>query len=192
MKIIGIDPGISGGIAILNEDGSYESLHDIPLITIKEEKRVKTTKADREINPKAKTKKATTTRKELDIKAIHDLIPDNSKIIIEDVSAMPGQGVTSMFTFGKNYGILLSIIALKGAEVHTVRPAKWQKHFGLTMSKNDKEGKTKGEITSIHKQNIADKVLSIYPEVQIRNERGTLKDGRSDSLMIARYGFEKL
>ena len=55
-------------------------------------------------------------------------------VIIEQVSAMPGQGVTSMFNFGQSFGVIKGICSAMQLSMHFVRPAKWKKYFGLIKS----------------------------------------------------------
>ena len=57
--------------------------------------------------------------------------------VIEKVSAMPGQGVTSMFNFGQSFGILKGICSAMQLPLYYVRPAKWKKYFGLINSEKD-------------------------------------------------------
>jgi len=59
------------------------------------------------------------------------------KVVIEQVSAMPGQGVTSMFNFGQSYGILKGICSAMQLPMYFVRPAKWKKYFNLINSEKD-------------------------------------------------------
>ena len=61
----------------------------------------------------------------------------NLRVIIEQVSAMPGQGVTSMFNFGQSFGILKGICSAMQLPMYFVRPAKWKKYFGLINSEKD-------------------------------------------------------
>ena len=57
--------------------------------------------------------------------------------MIEQVSAMPGQGVTSMFNFGQSFGILKGICSAMQLPMFFVRPAKWKKYFNLINSQKD-------------------------------------------------------
>ena len=61
----------------------------------------------------------------------------NIKVIIEQVSAMPGQGVTSMFNFGQSFGILKGICSAMQLPMFFVRPTKWKKYFNLINSQKD-------------------------------------------------------
>ena len=62
---------------------------------------------------------------------------DNIRVVIEQVSAMPGQGVTSMFNFGQSFGILKGICAAMQLPMYLIRPAKWKKYFNLINAEKD-------------------------------------------------------
>ena len=68
---------------------------------------------------------------------VKDNKPENVKVIIEHVTAMPGQGVTSMFNFGQSFGILKGVCSAMNLSMHFVRPAKWKKHFNLINASKD-------------------------------------------------------
>ena len=68
---------------------------------------------------------------------IRGIEKQNLRVIIEQVSAMPGQGVTSMFNFGQSFGILKGICSAMQLPMYFVRPAKWKKYFGLIKSEKD-------------------------------------------------------
>ncbi len=61
----------------------------------------------------------------------------NINVIVEQVSAMPGQGVTSMFNFGQSFGVIKGICSAMQLPIFFVRPAKWKKHFELINSQKD-------------------------------------------------------
>ena len=119
MRIIGIDPGLSGAIAIL-EDDKIKEIFDMPVM--------------------AEGKK---NKRQLNNALLVKLIKDNIKnyedtvIVVEKVNAMPGQGVTSMFNFGQTFGAIKGISAALGLPIFFVRPAKWKKHFELINSSKD-------------------------------------------------------
>jgi len=119
MLIIGIDPGISGSICFL-QDGKIVDVVEMPTMTEgkKNKKQVNGSQIVNEISEKIK---------ELDKREI--------KVVIEQVSAMPGQGVTSMFNFGQSFGILKGICSSMQLPMYFVRPAKWKKYFNLINSK---------------------------------------------------------
>ena len=121
MLIIGIDPGISGSICFL-QDGKIVDVIEMPTMTEgkKNKKQVNGSQIVNEILEKIK---------ELDKREI--------KVVIEQVSAMPGQGVTSMFNFGQSFGILKGICSSMQLPMYFVRPAKWKKYFNLINSEKD-------------------------------------------------------
>ena len=121
MMIIGIDPGISGSICFF-ENGKILDVIEMPTMT--EGKKNK-----RQVNGSQIYNEILNRIKNLDKKDI--------KVIIEQVSAMPGQGVTSMFNFGQSFGILKGICSAMQLPMYFVRPAKWKKYFGLINSEKD-------------------------------------------------------
>ena len=121
MLIIGIDPGISGSICFF-EDGKILDVVEMPTMT--EGKKNK-----RQVNGSQIYNEIFNRIKKIDKRDI--------KVIIEQVSAMPGQGVTSMFNFGQSFGILKGICSAMHLSVYYVRPAKWKKYFNLINSEKD-------------------------------------------------------
>ena len=121
MLLIGIDPGISGSICFF-EDGKILDVVEMPTMTEgkKNKKQVNGSQIYNEIE-----------------KRIHKIEKQDIRVIIEHVSAMPGQGVTSMFNFGQSFGILKGICSAMQLPMYFVRPAKWKKYFGLINSEKD-------------------------------------------------------
>ena len=118
MLIIGIDPGISGSICFF-QDGKIIDVLEMPTMTEgkKNKKLVNGSQIFNEISTRINR---------LDNKEI--------KVVVEQVSAMPGQGVTSMFNFGQSLGILKGICSAMQLPMYFVRPAKWKKYFNLLNS----------------------------------------------------------
>ena len=121
MLIIGIDPGITGSICFF-EDGKILDVVEMPTMIEgkKNKKQVNGSQIYNEI-----------------LKRISHLDKSDVKVVIEQVSAMPGQGVTSMFNFGQSFGILKGICSAMQLPVYFVRPAKWKKYFNLINSEKD-------------------------------------------------------
>jgi len=121
MLIIGIDPGISGSICFF-ENGKIIDVVEMPtMIDGKKNKRqVNGAQIFNEIS-----------------KRINKIEKVNLRVVIEQVSAMPGQGVTSMFNFGQSFGILKGVCSTMQLPMYFVRPAKWKKYFGLINSEKD-------------------------------------------------------
>ena len=121
MLIIGIDPGISGSICFF-DDGKIIDVVEMPTMTEgkKNKRQVNGSQIYNEIS-----------------KRISNHEKQNIRVVIEQVSAMPGQGVTSMFNFGQSYGILKGICSAMQLPMYFVRPAKWKKYFSLINSEKD-------------------------------------------------------
>ena len=156
MKIIGIDPGLSGGIAIL-EDNIIKVLFDMPVMSDGK-------KNKRQLNSA------------LLVRLIKDNIKDteDTVMVVEQVNAMPGQGVTSMFNFGQTFGAIKGICAALGLPIFLVRPAKWKKHFELINSSKDAS---------------RTKAIEMYPSIS--EQLSKKKDvNKSDAILIARYYSE--
>ena len=153
MRIIGIDPGLSGGIAILDDLKIFD-IYDMPIMS--EGKKNK--------NQLNSAQLVNIIRK--------NLIPNGDTfLIVEQVSAMPGQGVTSMFNFGQTFGSIKGICAALNLPIFFVRPAKWKKHFDLINSSKDAS---------------RTKVIEMYPSISPRLSKK--KDvNKDDAILIARY-----
>ena len=121
MLIICIDPGISGSICFF-ENGKILEVVEMPTMTDgkKNKRQVNGAQIYNEI-----------------LKRINKNEKQNVRVIIEQVAAMPGQGVTSMFNFGQSFGILKGICSAMQLPMYFVRPAKWKKYFGLINSEKD-------------------------------------------------------
>lgn len=117
---IGIDPGLTGAVGVL-KDGKYETLIDIPT-TLKGSGSVKL---------------------EVDAGNLYKFIraaidpKESVEIALERVSAMPGQGSSSVFSFGDTYGCCRSVSTLLGYPLYLVPPATWKKHFKLGRDKEE-------------------------------------------------------
>ena len=152
MIVAGIDPGKSGALAITYPDGSVQAF-DVPRVKLKGK----------------------------DVPAWHDWQGSWSAafdfagvdlVVIEDVSARPGQGVTSMFTFGRSLGFAHALAVASGAAVQFVTPAVWKGKLGLL---NSSKGASR------------EKATALYP--RSAGLLGRVKDdGRAEAILIAHYG----
>jgi crossover junction endodeoxyribonuclease RuvC len=121
MIIIGIDPGITGAISVL-ENKKVIEVYDTPTM-------IDGKKNKRQVNGA----QVTNIIKE-------SLNKDKDKevvVVVEHVNAMPGQGVTSMFNFGQSFGVIKGICSALSLPIYFVRPAKWKKHFNLIKTNKD-------------------------------------------------------
>ena len=103
MSVWGIDPGINGALVHFNPQEGEIDIHDMPIMEVRGKKT---------ISPNL---------------VAQILRQHHSPAYIERVGAMPGQGVTSMFNFGKGYGIVLGVLAGLEYPINTVTPLEWQK-----------------------------------------------------------------
>ena len=119
MIIIGIDPGVSGAISIL-ENKKIIDIFDMPTM-------IDGKKSKRQINGSQVTN------------IIEEAINDDKEVVVvvEHVNAMPGQGVTSMFNFGQSFGVIKGICSALRLPIYFVRPTKWKKHFNLIKTNKD-------------------------------------------------------
>jgi len=153
MIIFGIDPGVSGAISIL-ENKKVIEIFDMPTM-------IDGKKNKRQVNGSQVTN------------IIKERLNDGKEIIVvvEQVNAMPGQGVTSMFNFGQSFGVIKGICSALSLPIYFVRPAKWKKHFELINSSKDAS---------------RTKVIEMYPSISARLSRK--KDvNKADAILIARY-----
>ena len=119
MKIVGIDPGLSGAIAIL-ENKKVLSLFDMPIMA-----------------EGKKNKRQLNSAQLVNIIKESVNLNDEIAVVVEQVNAMPGQGVTSMFNFGQTFGAIKGVCAALDLPIFFVRPSKWKKYFELINSSKD-------------------------------------------------------
>ena len=158
MLVIGIDPGLSGSICFFNE-GKIIDVVEMPTMNEgkKNKKQVNGAQIFNEISER-----------------IIKLDKRDIKIVIEQVSAMPGQGVTSMFNFGQSYGILKGICSAMQLPMYFVRPAKWKKYFNLINSEKDAS---------------RTRAIEIFPYFSSQLSRK--KDSnKADAILIASFYYE--
>ncbi|OUX38121.1 MAG: crossover junction endodeoxyribonuclease [Candidatus Pelagibacter sp. TMED273] len=159
MYIIAIDPGISGSICFY-EKGRITEILDMPTMTDgkKNKKQVNGSQVYNEINSR-----------------INSLVDKNDiRVVIEQVSAMPGQGVTSMFNFGQSFGVLKGVCSAMQLPMYFVRPAKWKKYFNLINSEKDAS---------------RTKAIQIFPYISSKLSRK--KDAnKADAILIACFFYE--
>ena len=153
MRIIGIDPGLSGAIAVL-DNNKVLKIYDMPIM--------------------AEGKK---NKRQLNSAQLVNIIKENIKnheeinVVVEQVNAMPGQGVTSMFNFGQTFGAIKGVCAALNLPIFFIRPSKWKKYFELINSSKDAS---------------RTKAIEMYPS--IANQLSKKKDvNKSDAILIARF-----
>lgn len=155
---IGIDPGLSGAIARYDPQTNDLVVHDVPTYELKR-------------NGKAK--------REVDLHGLARIMDSltgeaEGSILIEQVGSMPGQGVSSVFAFGKVYGILLGVSAATFVPLDTVTPAVWKKAMGVTASKDGSRARAS----------------SLLPQRSHLWSR-VKDDGRAEAALLAIYASKK-
>jgi crossover junction endodeoxyribonuclease RuvC len=149
MIFIGIDPGLKGGIAVIADNKLSVSM-EMPL---------------------------TANKKEMGVKGIFRMFfkmrsLDAFFCIIEKAQAMPKQGVTGVFNYGRGYGELIAILKILEIPYQEIQSQKWKKEFSL-IKKNKRES-----------VNIAQK---LFPSEIFMTERGRLMDGKAEACLMAEY-----
>lgn len=148
--IIGIDPGLSGAIAVLDEQGVLREAFDMPVFKIKG-------------------------KSQMDVYALGRLlaaVPKPNRAVIEQVGAMPGQGVTSMFNFGFSTGTVHGVLGAFQIPLTLVTPQRWKGYFRLGSDK-DQSRQAAGRL---------------WPTAAFF---GRVKDaGRAEAALIARWSFD--
>lgn len=153
MKILGVDPGLTGAMAFYLPDSDTVQCFDMPVHEIKNKKR-------------------------LDLIQMAGLIHLHGPVtlaVIEDVNAMPRQGVASTFNFGYAAGAVAGAIAACGIRHEFVRPAHWKSYYGLTRDKDLSRRK-------------ASQRWPLDAEQWARKK----DDGRAEAALLALYGLEIL
>lgn len=160
--ILGIDPGLNGGIAVMQENGELLHYSRMPI------------KQERVLSPKRKKRS-----RMIDVTGIAAILAqyEPTNIFIERAGARPGQGVVSMFTFGMGYGMILGLcMAMEGAIcTDVVTPQRWQKQLMVGLD----------HIEDTKVRALA-KFQQLYPELDVTH------DGIVDAVLIAEYGRQML
>jgi crossover junction endodeoxyribonuclease RuvC len=157
--IIGIDPGLSGAIAII-EDGRLIYIDDMPTVMAKKKSRV-------------------------DVRSLRGLLLDvdgfdtTPPVYLEQVSSMPMQGVSSAFNFGRTYGEIRGVLIALGFTVHDVTPQTWKFNVGLRA--------VAGATTKDRKNASRACAIELFPNCAHLFARAK-DDGRAEAALIAYYG----
>ena len=157
MLIIGIDPGISGAICFF-ENGQVNEIINMPVMADGK-------KNKRQIN-------GPQTYNEI-LRRIKNYPKKDITVVIEQVSAMPGQGVTSMFNFGQSFGVIKGICSAMQLSMFFIRPAKWKKYFGLIKTEKDAS---------------RTKVIEIFPYISSELSRKK-HSNKADAVLIASFFY---
>ena len=150
--IVGIDPGLSGAVVVISP--TELKIFDMPTMTV-------------ERNGKSKRQVSAS---ELAV-IMSNFNSNDSHVYVEKVSAMAGQGVTSVFSFGRSFGMIEGILAAFKLPVTYVAPATWVKAVGRGQGKDASRARA----------------MELFPNNQADFKR-VKDDGRSDAALIAYWG----
>ena len=157
MYIIGIDPGISGAICFF-ENGKIIDVIEMPSMAEgkKNKRQVNGNQLFNEISSR-----------------LLESNQDKVRVVVEHVTAMPGQGVTSMFNFGQSFGVIKGICSAMQLPIYFVRPTKWKKYFNLIKTSKDAS---------------RSRAIEIFPKFSEKLKRK--KDSnKADAILIASYYY---
>ena len=155
MIIVGIDPGIAGAICFFS-NGNVIDVIDMPIM------------------PEGKKNKKQVNGRQIfnEIKLIKSkFLNENISVVVEQVSAMPGQGVTSMFNFGQSFGVIKGICSAMELPIYYVRPAKWKKYFNLIKSEKDAS---------------RTKAIEMFPKISHKLSRKK-DNNKAEAILIAQF-----
>jgi len=151
--IFGVDPGVRGALSVHGEDGDLLEMIDMPVVEIKIGKAMKA-----RVSPEL---------------LAYEVNRYNGRAAawVEQVTAMPGQGVSSMFAFGESFGIIKGVMAGCGIGINLVTPAKWKKAMGVNAGKDGSRAMA----------------VQLWPESAGLFKR-VKDDGRAEAALIAEFG----
>lgn len=152
---IGIDPGIRGAVAVLSDIGKFIDVFDMPIQTKRSGRN--------EVDPLALWERL--------CEATQPFAALPRYFVVEQVSAMPGQGVSGMFSLGDSYGCVRTVAAIHG-RCTTVTPGVWKKEMKLTKNKD-------------YSRTLAKKAFPNAAAFLARKK----DDGRAEALLLATYAL---
>lgn len=152
IRIVGIDPGLNGALALLVH-GRVALVQNLPTMELRGGKR--------QLNCRGLTE------------ILKEMEPD--EVVVEQVSSMPRQGVSSVFSFGMTYGMIQGVTLALNLPLHLTTPQTWKKHFGLINSEKDA-----ARSLAIQRHPEAARYLSLKKDVD-----------RADAILIAAYHYAR-
>jgi len=150
---IGIDIGILGAIALLNNKGECIHVENMPVMAL--------AKGKTQVNAVELAKI---------LERWRGTAGEPLTAFVEQVSAMPKQGVTAMFNFGKSYGTVLGVLGAERIPYILVTPQSWKRRAGLSHTEKDM-ARTKAQ--------------QLFPNIDLCRKKDI---GKADAILIAKYG----
>lgn len=165
-SVVGIDPGATGGVFRLETDDSGKVV---------------------------RCKMMTCSSSDMDTVAViqQQIGKGVDRVIVEQVASFPGQGVSSTFTFGKRYGVILGVLHSLGCNPILVRSQKWQRDLGLTLPKGTGDdqptpAKKKAYRRKLMKESAFSKATDTFTECEGKK----IGKENSDAALIALWGLK--
>ena len=152
--VVGIDPGYGGAIAVLSADRTELQVFDMPILKSAKGHVIDGWTLAHVIHR---------------MKNEADYSGEKVSVFIESVSAMPGQGVASMFNFGRGFGVVEGVLMSAGIQINYVSPQRWKSKAGLLRLEKD--------VSRI-------KAKQLYPQAELHLKKHT---GRADAILIAHF-----
>jgi crossover junction endodeoxyribonuclease RuvC len=149
--IIGIDPGITGAVAVLKSDLSFCCVWDMPTLQNGKHHKVNAVELGKFLSLYGQS---------------------TSMVYLENVASMPGQGVASVFSFGRSLGVIEGVVGALQIPMTLVTPQGWKKRAGLLHTEKDM-ARTKAQ--------------QFYPAADLARKKDI---GRADAILIARFGHD--
>lgn len=156
---VGIDPGLSGAVAVIFPDGSV-SVFDAPTLQVKKGKSMKHEYEDPAMFAI--------------LERVREFSRGHAICALEFVAAMPGQGVSSMFSLGTGMGLWRMALAGNKIPWRFVTPVSWKKRYNLLG-----KGKQAARLEA----------MRLFPKVDLSKKK---HDGRADALFLAMYARDVL
>lgn len=170
MIVVGIDPGITGGIAAVGDD-STAAVIDIPTVDVK-------------VNGKC--------RRRVDVEALalemrRPPVCDAKLVIIERAQASTRMGVSSAFAYGEIFGLIRGVVAANKIPIRLAGASQWKRDLGLI-----KPGcREIGRDDEREKGSSLDLARKLFPRLADKLARAK-DDGRADALLLAHWGHEQI
>ena len=155
MRVLGIDPGAGGALALLSGERLL-ALHDMPCLVVRRGKR---------------------DVRQVDAHLLAAVVASTLPLdvaYIEQVGAMPGQGVSSMFSFGRAAGLIEGVLAGTGTRFEFASPGRWKQEMGVNSSKDSSR----------------QRAVRQWPTWSIEFARAK-DDGRAEAALIGLWGARK-
>jgi crossover junction endodeoxyribonuclease RuvC len=162
---IGIDPGLHGGVGILNTETNFVFVHDTPIMEVDGKNKYNAVAMAQLLNPYARVPNP-------ELLNVYSKVP-NALVVLESVHSMPKQGVASSFTFGEGLGLWKGIIAAYNLPLEMPSPQRWKKAI-LTDQGKEKDASRY-------------KAIQLFPSMAHMLSR-VKDDGRAEALLLAEYG----